>query len=50
MSYLTLKTFHHQLNNLYKKNPNKPWLYLWLNRNIMDQMVYSHTYTKGLLV
>jgi hypothetical protein len=47
-SYLTLKPFNQQLNNLYKKPPNKPWLYLWLDRNLMDQMVCLHAYKEGL--
>jgi hypothetical protein len=41
-SHLTLKPFHHQFSNLYKKTPNKPWLYLRLDRNLMDQMVCLH--------
>jgi hypothetical protein len=30
-------------------DPNKPWLYLWLDRNLMDQMICLHTCTEGLL-
>jgi hypothetical protein len=44
-SHLTLKPFHHQLNNLYKKTSNKPWLYLWLDRNLIDQIVCLHRRT-----
>jgi hypothetical protein len=49
-SYLTLKPFHQQLNNLYKKILNKPWLYLWLDRNLMYQMICLHRRTAYIAV